>query len=270
MKTFLNRTKIMFFLMICLCFAMVISASSAASDNDIAIMDKNNSLEIDQSNDIEITLSEDNADNGANDVDDTNCDVNITDNSADCANDSDNNDESLSDANATVDYNQTILTREEYSNFLKSHGSCNHQVFNELNQLISELKPGDTLNLEKDYFSLMSYSREQFPIVISVDNITINGNGHIIDGKGLHTFITITGNNVKLNNMTIINSETVKNVKYVPHSSHIDDNNPSKIGYLEGYNLNPAKIVYVEKPINWIGDNGSVSNCTFYTVKQNH
>ena len=282
MNTFLNRTKIMFILMICLCFAISMSTVCAASDDGNIDIDNSNALEIEQSNDsVEIALSV----NGALDADDVNDvdgavdadDVDSVDDvdDVDSVDDDTNND--VTDANDTVpaggktpDYNQTVIEAYDYSDFIRSNVGNNRGIFAELNQAIANLKPGDTLDLEKDYFDIMSYSSQEYPIIISVDNITINGNGHIIDGSIHNTFIKITGNNVKINNVTFINSECVRKAtyQYIVGPINYTEESLRPIIYDGGYNPNPAKYVSIEKPIKWTGENGAVSDCNFYTIKK--
>ena len=80
--------------------------------------------------------------------------------------------------------------------------------FDELNNNIKNLNSGDVYNLTQDYvFSDNQYLlqiRKQI-INIGVDNVTINGNGHVIDGNFRTALFEVTGCNVKIFNLTFKN-----------------------------------------------------------------
>lgn len=99
--------------------------------------------------------------------------------------------------------------------------------------LANDLKrvfPGNTYTLDKDYiFNQDSHSKNGYGILIYFDNITIDGNGHTIDGKNKSSIFEITGSDVKIINLNIINCN---------HATG-------------------------ESPIKWRGDNGVISNCVF-------
>lgn len=57
--------------------------------------------------------------------------------------------------------------------------------FENLKNEIDHLKPGDTLNLKKDYCYKINDNYDHgdnSAIKILTDNVTINGNGHVISG----------------------------------------------------------------------------------------
>ena len=135
--------------------------------------------------------------------------------------------------------------------------------FDELNNDIQNLSPGDVYDFTKDYsFKGGIDSTKQF-ITINKE-IIINGNGHTIDGQHLSGLFKITANNVKIYNLTFINFEfhgvTIK-------SPTIDARGPKIGGYSTKKTLDD-KIFYIYtenySPIQWKGDNGLISGCTFY------
>lgn len=86
-------------------------------------------------------------------------------------------------------------------------------------------------------------------ITIDKENITINGNRHVIDADGaFYAIFKVTGNNVKILNLTIINSKP--NGPNIPSISIMDNPN-----YQKTYHD-------VSSPISWYGDNGVISDCT--------
>ena len=125
---------------------------------------------------------------------------------------------------------------EENLSFENYHISAS---FDELDKKIQALRPGDVLNIDKDYYNTEYGKFVDFPITISTDNIIINGNGHIIDGRNLSAIFNVAGNNVKICNLTFINGDH--------HNSSYNRLNFS--------------------PISWAGDYGILSNCTFYGNK---
>lgn len=55
--------------------------------------------------------------------------------------------------------------------------------FDELNDNIQNLSPGDVYNIDKDYSFNGEINQSKQFITIDKDNITINGNDHTIDGQ---------------------------------------------------------------------------------------
>ena len=111
--------------------------------------------------------------------------------------------------------------------------------FDELNSDIQNLKPGDIYDIQKDYI----YNEKQDEcyekgILINTDNITINGNNHVIYGSGLSALFTINGNNVKIFNLTFTNSKDTFITTYFDYK-------------------------YVDSPVTWNGDNGTISGSEF-------
>ena len=74
-------------------------------------------------------------------------------------------------------------------------------TFKDLQKLINNAKPGDTITLNKDY----AYKKGDSEILIN-KALTINGKNHKIDGKSSTRIFTITGSNVKLNEIKFINA----------------------------------------------------------------
>ena len=130
--------------------------------------------------------------------------------------------------------------------------TVNFKTFEEVCRDIETLTPGEIYNIESDYVIADSSEdlRRNRIINIKADNVVINGNGHIIDAKGSEYFFAlfnVTGNNVTITNLGITNSHAIN----YPYS--ISDNNI----YGDDYN----KVI---SPVEWHGDKGVISNCTFH------
>ncbi|MCC7554069.1 MAG: hypothetical protein KO202_06245 [Methanobacteriaceae archaeon] len=77
--------------------------------------------------------------------------------------------------------------------------------FQDLQKSIKEVKDGGSLGLGKG-FKVKDYERNAFKEGIVIDKpITIYGNGHTIDGDNQVRLFKITGNNVTLKNLNLIN-----------------------------------------------------------------
>ena len=63
---------------------------------------------------------------------------------------------------------------------------------------------GTTLDLTKDY-AFNNVTDNNTGILISKDNFVLNGNGHLIDGNNQSRLFDITGNNITLNDLILIN-----------------------------------------------------------------
>ena len=79
------------------------------------------------------------------------------------------------------------------------------ESFSELKNLIDSAEDGSTITLEKDY--LYSDEFDENGILIK-KNITINANGHIIDGAGEARIFHVVSGNVIFQNMILINAHT--------------------------------------------------------------
>ena len=133
--------------------------------------------------------------------------------------------------------------------------------FNDLKDDIENLNPGDIYNINQDYIFEDDYVGPYIllheGIEITADNVTINGNGHIIDGNYNTAIFKVTGNNVKIFNLTIINSQY--HGLSIPIMTTTE---PIKIGEVAF-----GKIISNHRtdlsPVYWLGDNGLIDNCTF-------
>ena len=113
----------------------------------------------------------------------------------------------------------------------------------ELDLDIQYLSPGDTYDFEKDFYfnDTKTNSRYYTGIVVESDNITLNGNGHVIYGNSQVIF-NIWGNDVKIFNLTFCNTNTTRFAS--------DD-------LISDY--------YMVSPITWHGNDGLISDCAFYS-----
>ena len=112
----------------------------------------------------------------------------------------------------------------------------------ELDMDIQSLSPGDTYNFEKDFYLNDTKNNGRFytGIVIETDNITLNGNGHTIQGNNESIF-TVLANNVKIYNLIISNTDNTR------------------------YANDLTSDFYMVSPITWKGDNGLITGCDFYS-----
>ena len=84
--------------------------------------------------------------------------------------------------------------------------TINYHSLTDLKNLI-DAATDNTVVLNRDY----AWTTGDSVITIAADNLVINGNGHIIDAKGESSIFTITGNNVTINNLTLVNGFTMSN-----------------------------------------------------------
>ena len=138
----------------------------------------------------------------------------FTDNTADLGNAIYSNYAS-GDINNTNFINNNIY---EYSPYLKLN-NCVFNVSDEFARLFNNLKPNSIINLTKDYII-------NFNVLINVENITVIGNGHILDGRS--RIFTITSDKVTLKDILFKNSKS-----------------------------------YEGGTLYWDGSEGNIFNCTF-------
>ena len=155
----------------------------------------------------------------------------------------DNDFGSYGEDNAISDLDDVRLDKPASLSNSKNVGS-----FKDLKNDISDLKDGDTFNLTKDYSygHGFKYSIEDNDVIkITKNNITINGNGHIINGAHKTNIFNIKGNNVKITNVTFMNAQYDDNVnRYIP------DQSPSRtdIGHAKNKH-NPSSIEFRAKNV---------------------
>ena len=127
-------------------------------------------------------------------------------------------------------------------------------TFDELNDDMNNLHCNDVYNFTRDYHFEQDPSPSTSSIIeISADNVTINGNGHVIDGGALSnhssSVFKVTGDNVKIFNLNFVNSYS----------------NPVLNSYNAIRQTDKADIYidHGDSPITWLGNNGILSDCLF-------
>ncbi|WP_407430906.1 Ig-like domain repeat protein [Methanobrevibacter sp.] len=143
-------------------------------------------------------------------------------------------------------YSENSYLRNKQTGFIRV-GSFDDS----LNKLIYEAKSGDTINLNKDYTC-------SIPVYIDKP-LTINGNGHIINGNNNRIFF-IKSSGVEINDIIFINGYT-----------NLDENEVYSGGaiYSKGHNVLIKNSVfknnkgYFAGAVDLEGRNNHVKNCTF-------
>ena len=147
-----------------------------------------------------------------------------------------------------------------------------------LDKDIQNLQPGDVYDIKNDYIKPNNAS--VIGIDIKADNVTINGNGHVIYGSinnriksseiinGVGNIFTVSGNNIKINNLTISNA----GYQVGTGSFHLSQDNTFKPNTDPNYYKENAKSIfglgkYNFSPICWVGNNGICSDCVFKNNK---
>ena len=101
--------------------------------------------------------------------------------------------------------------------------------YNELREIIKNLKDGDVLNLTKDYY--IDYNCNFYPIM--ANNVTINGNGHRIYAKdpAIQSPILVMGDGIKVNGIV--------------------------------FDFSDLADLYGASFVTWNGNNGELTDCAF-------
>lgn len=129
--------------------------------------------------------------------------------------------------------NNSIISNFDNVNIIDTK-TINDGTFDDLNRMIQDIKPGETLELDRDFFNTQDGHFVDIPINIDIDHITINGNYHTLDARNLSSFFYITAHHVTIINLNFIN------------------------GYYKS-----DRYKYEFSPIWWAGDYGALSNCQF-------
>ena len=167
-------------------------------------------------------------------------------------------------------FENTVLNNDQ-GTFENTALNNDQGSFDELNNDIQNLASGDVYNIEKDYCFTNS-SRDNPCITISADNITINGNGHCIDGKDKSVTFKIMGDNVKISDLTFSNCHGYgQKLKITIEGNPIATNYVTDMSpvYWKGNNGTISNCIFLENvavnggAITWAGDNGNINNLIF-------
>ncbi len=146
-------------------------------------------------------------------------------------------------------------------------------TYDDLNNDIKNIAPNSAYNITRDYKfdgKGQTIILNDRIIVISQDNIIINGNGHTIDAGGSQNFaiFKITGNNVTIKDLIFINSDpgTIMGPTIYGNARYQKVLSPicwyGNDGVLEGCIFNNDCSVNCGA-ITWMGNNGIINNCLF-------
>ena len=141
----------------------------------------------------------------------------------------------IQDNTTQSDSNEITLDTNDVSQNEIIKATDDHS-FTELDNYINS--GGNIVELIKDYkFNQTTDSKNG--ITIAKDNLILNGNGHTIDANGQSKIFTITGHNVTINNIILINAYS--NNTYDIHDGDVIN-------------------AYDGSTITWMGDNGKLTN----------
>ena len=113
----------------------------------------------------------------------------------------------VSSASAADSNEAQALFIDESTNIITQNDiyTMNESSFSDLADEIENA--GATLDLTKDY-AFNNATDNNTGILISKDNFVLNGNGHTIDGNNQSRIFNITGNNITLNDLILINGNS--------------------------------------------------------------
>ena len=148
--------------------------------------------------------------------------------------------ENLSDESISYD-SQDILEITQDNIYADSGASFTN--------LTDEIKnAGNVLDLTRDY-SFNNETDKNTGILIIKDNFTLNGNGHTIDGNKDSAILRITGNNITLNNLILINGKADKGGAVFSEHNIVYNN----VTFKNNYALTEGGAVYASNQTNITG-----------------
>ena len=131
--------------------------------------------------------------------------------------------------------------------------------FSELNTLIKASQVGDVITLNKNY-AYNSLTDDAKGVTIA-KSITIDGDGHYIDGKNLARAFYIDGNNVTLKNIVI--KSTYRNERGAAIVWNGENGELSNVYITDSNSTSPSGNLAGGGAIYWSGFNGQVKNSRF-------
>ncbi len=146
----------------------------------------------------------------------------------------------------------TEVTVANKNTNLNDNQADSHGSMTELKNQLKFVKSGSTYTFNKDYQFL--YGKDIIhAIVIMANNVVIDGNGHVIDGKNYMDHFYISGNNVTIKNLTIIHFKNKNNSPIVWNGNE---------GILSNCTLNENSGI-MGGAIQWNGKNGLIRSSNF-------
>ena len=108
------------------------------------------------------------------------------------------------------DANYDNLAISDIDESIAAGNSVKVKTFTELETIFNNSEVGDTIDLDCDY----EYDSDFKDIGVEIINktLTINGNGHTLDGKNKSRILNILADNVVLNNITFINGYSAESI----------------------------------------------------------
>ena len=188
------------------------------------------------------------------------------------------------ESNSDSDSSNSILTVTNSDENLKASENNSElladspKTFSQLNDLIQS-STGSVINLEFDY-AYSSADNLRSGILIN-KSITINGNGHTIDGKNQVGIFWVNASNVVLNDITFINSQSnygsavlwddvdngsIVGCSFVDNSATIQGGAVYWLGSggsIVGSSFVDNSASEDAGAVLWAGSGGSVDNCSF-------
>ena len=109
---------------------------------------------------------------------------------------------------SNTDYDNLAISDIDES--IAAGNSVKVKTFTELETIFNNSEVGDTIDLDCDY----EYDSDFKDIGVEIINktLTINGNGHTLDGKNKSRILNILADNVVLNNITFINGYSAESI----------------------------------------------------------
>ena len=173
---------------------------------------------------------------------------------------------SASDLNSTdeiasevaVDDNLEVISDE----VLSTTHAVNGNTFSDIQKTINYANAGDTIVLSGNYAG--NGSKIKIPKTLNVE-----GNGAILDAKGMSKIFEINGKNVKINNMTFINGRDISSGA-IDWWSGTYDGSKDSYGIVTNCKFINCKVDYGAGAIYLFDNYLTVSNCYFESNSAGH
>ena len=108
----------------------------------------------------------------------------------------------------SVQYEDNVFKSNTVQFTFSVNGNGNAYSFNALQDIINKASDKSLINLNRDYFYDSAFDDGEYGIHIN-KSLTVNGNGHVIDGLSKATASYISADNVVLNNIVFKNAVSI-------------------------------------------------------------
>ena len=160
--------------------------------------------------------------------------------------------------------NYTIYHSDDaYYTFIETSGEFNPVIgdFEALQKLIDDAGENDVINLTRNYTYTVGVDTTSSGITINKNNLTVNGNGFVIDALGQSRIFNVLVNTFNLINITLTNGYSSSNGGAIYTGGDFSNSTFDHVNFVNNSAKNGGAIYFAKNAINNTISNSVFMNC---------